>query len=117
LHGAKFNMAAFLGAVKKIPRGIEHHGDSNSTGAILYPLVNCHGMKLTAAVRDRLRQRRADGLSLRGLQKATGIERVTLRKFLEGGAVSSNTLDTLAEYLGLTICPVDEPKAAKGRKK
>jgi len=71
-------------------------------------------MTLTDAIRETLR---AKGLSVRRISLDTDITRATIASFLDGSSVNSNTLDRLAEYLGLEVRPKDSAsKPAKGKR-
>lgn len=62
---------------------------------------------LTENIREELRSRK---LSLRKVHLATGLQRVTVKAFLEGKEVHSSTLDLLAEFLGMAVSfPAKEP--------
>jgi lambda repressor-like predicted transcriptional regulator len=67
---------------------------------------------LTETIRNELRAR---GTSIRKVHLATGLERATVRAFLDGKEVHSSTLDTLAEYLGTSLS-FNRPKEAKPKK-
>ena len=69
-------------------------------------------MTPTEAIRAHLKAR---GESVRKVHLATGLQRLTIKDFLDGGIVKSDTLDTLCEYLGLSIAP-PPPKPADSKK-
>jgi len=66
-------------------------------------------MTLTDQIRDGLKAR---NLSLNAISRETGLQRVTVRAFLNDGVVSSTTLDAIAEFLGASVT-IPEPPAKK----
>ena len=71
---------------------------------------------ITDAIRKHLAEREE---TLYRVAKDTDIKWATLKRFLEGGRLRSDHIDTLADYLGLVLVPASEVKAkptGKGRK-
>lgn len=68
---------------------------------------------LSEQIREELRARK---VSLRKVHLATGLQRVTVRNFLDGKEAYSGTLDKLAEFLGTSISftrPKEQAKKSK----
>ena len=61
-------------------------------------------LSLMKALSDQIRDAaRRTGLTRYAISKETGISQPTLMRFMEGRVVTSETLDILAEYLGLRL--------------
>lgn len=97
------------------PRVHFDHGSKSSTAIALKQFLHSFSMEtLSEKIREEIRARK---LSLRKIHLATGLQRVTVRNFLEGKDVYSSTLDKLANYLGMAVTfPTRDPpkKRTKG---
>jgi len=55
---------------------------------------------LSETIREELRNRK---ISLRKVHLATGLQRITVKDFLDGKECRSGTLDKIAEFLGADV--------------
>ena len=70
-------------------------------------------VKLTDQIRRAVE---ASGKSRYAISQATGVDQAALSRFVHGGGLSMESLDLVAEYLGLNIIgPGNPPRKAKGR--
>lgn len=100
-HGCRSNMVENARGVNTIPRVSLHHGSKCSTAIEIRAFLNSSMMEnLSERIREEIRTRK---LSLRQIHIATGLQRVTVRNFLDGKDVYSSTLDKLANYLEMSV--------------
>jgi plasmid maintenance system antidote protein VapI len=72
-------------------------------------------MTMSETLRKRVMTDFENGESFRAIERDSGVLRQSLMKFVRGEtSLRLDIADTLAEYYGLELKPVDEPKQ-KGR--
>ncbi len=72
-------------------------------------------MKTKIKFTEQIRQAvLASDLTQYRICQLTGIDKAAMSRFIHGGGLSMESLDTLAECLGLSV-RVEKPRKAKGR--